>query len=396
MSQIFGYWYDLARLQLDDSGNTATWIQAMPLGKYQHPVYGEIEITPEKVKQYADNVNNKVRGQDLDIDFDHKATGGEAAGWVKQAEDRGSDGLWLLVEWTKSAYQKLKEKAYRYFSPEYNDEWTHPQTGVVHKNVLFGGALTNRPFLKNILAINMSELFSGVKTDPPLPPTTDPPGDTGGGGNRMDPKVIRQMLGLSEDATDEAVTAKLTELAARPAAPAAPAGPPDAPASPEEVARLIKSLSDVDGNPALKALTELVQAQQKQLSNMAWERHQDAVEKQLTDLDILMKDKQLAVPPAVKERLRDILLKSPRQLGDQVFEAYKQTLELGLIDMTERGWQRRGGETSPTQQYLTEIDAKMATNSKLSYADAAAQVARENPALAMQYRDESYIPSEGR
>src|ERR1700756_3076619 len=122
----FGYWSDLSRLTFDDSGTTSLWIQAMPLGEYDHPVYGKIDITSDKVKQFAQNVKDKVRGQELDIDYDHKQHGGEAAGWVKDAEDRGSDGLWLLVEGTKRAWEQLKDKAYRYFSPEYNDEWTHP------------------------------------------------------------------------------------------------------------------------------------------------------------------------------------------------------------------------------------------------------------------------------
>lgn len=397
-SKAYGYFVDLGRLQFGDKDGT--WIQAMPLGEYEHPVYGPINITPEKVSQFADNVNNQVRGTDLDIDYDHKKNGGEAAGWVKKAEAR-DDGLWLFIEWTKSAYQKLKEKAYRYFSPEFNDEWTHPKTGETHHNVLFGGAITNRPFLKDILAINMSELVNQGAAEPPgaEPPTPAPTNPEPSKGGHMDPKKLREILGLGENATDEEVTAKLTQLAEPPAQPT-PVEPPAAPASPEEVARLIKQLQDVDGNPAMKALTDLVQAQQKTLESMAWERHTQFVERQLADLDNELKGKQLAVPPAVKDQLREILLKSPKALGEQVYNAYKQTLTMGLIDMGERGWQRRGEETSPTQRYLSEIDQVMADatakGKKMSYADAAAQVARMNPQLAQDYREDSYIPSEGR
>jgi phage I-like protein len=386
----FGYWSNLSSLQLADGEATKTWIQAMPLGRYDHPVYGEINITPDIVTQFAENVNNEVRGQKLDIDYDHKAYGGEAAGWVEKAEAR-HDGLWLFVDWTKKAYELIKEKAYRYFSPEYNDEWKHPKDEKTYKNVLFGGAITNRPFLKDILPINMSELFTGAT--PPAPPAPTPP-DPSKGGHRMDPKVLRATLGLAEDATDEQVTAKLTELAARPVPTIEPST--STPASPEEVMALVQKLSDVEGNPALKALTELVQAQQKQLSTMAHERHVQAVEIKLTELDGLMKDKHLAVPPAVKNQLREILIKSPKQLGDQVFDAYKSTLELGLIDMTERGWQRRGDDKSPTTMYLTAIDEMMSANPKMTYATAAGRVASEQPQLAAQYREESYIPSEGR
>jgi len=363
-------------------------MQAMPLGKYDHPVYGEINITPERVAQFAENVNKEVRGQKLDIDYDHKAYGGEAAGWVEKAEAR-HDGLWLLVDWTKKAYELIKERAYRYFSPEFNDEWKHPKDGTTFQNVLFGGAITNRPFLKDILPINMSELFTGATPPAPTPapaPTPDP-----SKGGRMDPKVLRATLGLAEDATDEQVTAKLAELAARPV----PQQAPDAPASPEEVMALVRQLSDVQGNPALKALTDLAQAQQKQLATLVHERHVQLVEQRLTELDMAMRDKHLAVPPAVKDQLREILIKSPKELGEKVFNAYKATLDLGLIDMTERGWRRRGDDKSPTQQFLSEVDVLMSKDPKMTYAAAATQVSRENPQLAEQYREDSYIPSDG-
>jgi phage I-like protein len=112
------YLVDLAHIQFDDG---PTWIQAMPLGTYHHPVHGEIAITPERVQRFADGVKQKVRGQDLDIDYDHKSQRSDAAGWVQDADPR-SDGLWLSVDWTDEAREKLKKKAYRYFSPEFDDE----------------------------------------------------------------------------------------------------------------------------------------------------------------------------------------------------------------------------------------------------------------------------------
>src|SRR3954470_7549337 len=170
----------------------------MPLGKYKHPFFGEININEERVKRFADNVNNRVRGTDLDIDYDHKMTSGEAAGWVTAADAR-ADGLYLLVDWTPKARQSIREKAYRYFSPEFTDEWEHPKTGAKHKDVLFGGGITNRPFLKDIAPVNASELVLGDQA-------------TTTGGTGMDPKELRKLLGLSEDATDDQVTAKLSEL----------------------------------------------------------------------------------------------------------------------------------------------------------------------------------------
>src|SRR5690606_11266953 len=41
---------------------------------------------------------------------------------------------------------------------EFVDTGKHPKTGEVHHDVLFGGGLTKRPFLKDILPINLSDL----------------------------------------------------------------------------------------------------------------------------------------------------------------------------------------------------------------------------------------------
>lgn len=155
----FGYINDLTATGLSDSltdEEHQSWIQAFPVGKWTHPTYGDIEMTLEKAVSMAANVNAGVRGQDLDIDYDHKEVRQDAAGWVQKAEAR-EDGLWLFIDWTKEAVQKIKDKAYRYFSPEFADEWEHTASGQKFKNVLFGGALTNRPHLKGILPINLSE-----------------------------------------------------------------------------------------------------------------------------------------------------------------------------------------------------------------------------------------------
>jgi hypothetical protein len=194
-----GYLVELSSLKFDEGNDdtmTSTFM-AMPYGEYTHPVYGKINFTPEVATEAANHIARRTRGQDLDIDYDHKQYSGEAAGWVKGAQVR-SNGLWLTVDWTKKAWQSIKDKAYRYFSPEFADEWKHPKTGEVHKNILFGGGITNRPFLKDILPLNMSELSlaEGQAKE----------------GKGMDPKKLRKLLGLPEDATDEQCNEALSKL----------------------------------------------------------------------------------------------------------------------------------------------------------------------------------------
>src|SRR5262245_39533640 len=164
-TSLAGYWVDLETVQLSFD-NESTWIQAMPLGTYNHPIWGTMTFTPERVDTFVKNFNDRVRGTDIDIDYDHKVKTDKAAGWVKAAENRGASGLWIKVEWTPDALKALRNKEYRYFSPEYADEWTSPK-GDTYRDVLVGGALTNRPFLKDILPINLSEIWAGNSNKPP-------------------------------------------------------------------------------------------------------------------------------------------------------------------------------------------------------------------------------------
>jgi hypothetical protein len=140
-----------------EKSNTS-WVQAFPFGKWTHPEYGDIEMNADRAARMAAGINQGIRDQDIPINYDHGEQRKDAAGWVQRADVR-PDGLWLNVEWTREAYQKIKEKAYRYFSPEYMTKWTHPANGQTFKDVFVGGALVNMPHLKGILPLNLSEYF---------------------------------------------------------------------------------------------------------------------------------------------------------------------------------------------------------------------------------------------
>lgn len=145
----------------DSSGGMPTGanppVQILRVGKFNHPKYGEFEITPLVLAEMKKNFENKIRGIDIALDYFHKSDE-EASGWLKSLELR-EDGteLWGIVDWTLSAKKKLSEREIRYFSPDFAFEWTDPETQVTYKNVLFGGGLTNRPFVKDMAAIVASE-----------------------------------------------------------------------------------------------------------------------------------------------------------------------------------------------------------------------------------------------
>jgi hypothetical protein len=373
-----GYLVDLAKVKLDESNGVYTSvIQGMTVGKYQHPVFGEIDITPDRIKRFAENVNNHVRGTDLDIDYDHKARSGEAAGWVKSAEAR-NDGLFLHVEWTEEAAGKIKNKAYRYFSPEFDDEWTHPKSGQKFQDVLFGGGITNRPFLKDIMPINLSEAFASaeqVETDE---------------GGKMDPKKLRELLGLPEDATDEQVTTKLTELKTaqdqnKPGEGGdKKGGAGGASQLSEEVIRLAEQ------SPAVKALTDLVATQSKQLEEIGTTLRLAEVKNTTTQLSESAAAKKRAYPAAVLEGVQKLLLKvTDKQLSEEIVKTFSDLSDSGFVELGERGSTPDEHSSDSVKQFEAAVKKFQDDNPKASYLDAVNEVARRDPKLFSEYRSES-------
>lgn len=139
-------------VQFAEDGRTASIQVFPPVGKYDHPRYGTLDISPAFLKRVKANFDAKIYQQELPltIDLEHQTSLSGAAGWISKVEIKGDKGLWATVELNDRGQALLRDDAYRYFSPEYYDEWTDPATGEQHKDVLVGGALTNRPFFKGM------------------------------------------------------------------------------------------------------------------------------------------------------------------------------------------------------------------------------------------------------
>lgn len=246
--------FKTAAIKLSDtSGSPASInppVQVLRVGKFNHPKYGEFEITPLTLQEMKQNFDQNVRGVDVAFDYFHDSDK-EASGWPTDlylSED-GSE-LWANVDWTPKARQKLSEREIRYFSPDFAFQWKDPETGKLYKNVLFGGGLTNRPFVKDMAAIVAAEeKAEQMKID----------------------ELEKVVLKLSEDqkgmadkhaalqAENDAMKKKLAEYAEKAAPPAAKAPPADAgdsateeEDSDDDVDSLKKQLAD-----AKKQLAEL-------------------------------------------------------------------------------------------------------------------------------------------
>jgi hypothetical protein len=144
-------------IELSDQAGVPAEIQILKTGKFNHPSYGYFEITPLVLQEMKRNFESRVRGIDLAVDYFHESDK-EASGWITALNlKEGGKELWASIKWTPTAEKKLAQRELRYFSPDFTFKWNDPESGKTFSNVLFGGGLTNRPFLKDMQAIVANE-----------------------------------------------------------------------------------------------------------------------------------------------------------------------------------------------------------------------------------------------
>lgn len=142
------------------AGDTSVsdWFPALHAGGH---IYAgrEIKITEADLDQAVENFerNWKPRGG-VPVDYDHSfAEGGSsvAAGWIVEMERRG-DTLYEKVEWTGRAAEQIANGEYKFYSAEFTDEWMN-ETGDNEGFTILAGALTNRPFLRGLAPVALSQ-----------------------------------------------------------------------------------------------------------------------------------------------------------------------------------------------------------------------------------------------
>lgn len=131
-------------------------IQIMRTGKRNHRYYWPFEVTSETLDNVVRNFDNNVRGVDIAVDenheYDHKAMG-----WYRRLYRVGTDDLWATIELTEYGAEILRKWTYKYFSPEIVRNDIDEETGNEIKDLLIGGAFTNRPFFKKMVSLQASE-----------------------------------------------------------------------------------------------------------------------------------------------------------------------------------------------------------------------------------------------
>jgi len=128
-------------------------IEMIRVGKFNHKIYGDLDITEEMLEAMKDNFENNVVGREISFDWNHKAE--DASGWLKEL--KVENGVLIgTTELTEKGKKSIEKKSFGYFSTEYSDDYVDPETGESHGPTILGGALTNRPFISKLKKIEFS------------------------------------------------------------------------------------------------------------------------------------------------------------------------------------------------------------------------------------------------
>jgi len=378
----FSYYIDLSEVKFAE-GQTSSWLHAMPLGKVQHPIYGEMDFGESALTAYANSVIGRTLGNvDPVIDYDHQEYSGKAAGWVKsakvQTDAAAGNGLQLFVEWTDEAVKQIKAKEYRYFSPTFREVW-EDQDGKKHNNVLFGGGITNRPYLKNLVPVNLSDLSFKNPANPS--PTEDD----------MDMKKLREMLGLPETTSDDDTWKAFADNWAKLQVPADPPkiDPPkvDPPAPTFQLSEELRALAAA--NPVVDGMIKAFENQIRQSADQEKQLREQAIAVKLSALD----RSNLVVAPSTKDLAHDIAMELNEAVAEKFWKLMDNliTSQAFVIEMGERSRSGSSYNRDKSAKQLFEEYTNALVAGGMQYADAVSQVSATHPGLYDRYRDETFI-----
>jgi len=199
-------------LNRDGSLPADNWYHLVPLGEYplrEKNTAGKVTTRIQILDDRAlEAMVNNFRPKLL-IDQEHWSyeldRSSEAFGWLAEVQKR-EDGLWGRVEWTDLGEAAVKNKRYRFLSPV----WLPRDTESLGKDRLRplrldSAGLTNTPNLRGMVPLSNRSSPDG----PPAPDRTQSPRHNKPKGTM---NSVATRLGLSAEASDDAVLAELTKL----------------------------------------------------------------------------------------------------------------------------------------------------------------------------------------
>jgi len=182
-------------------GAASKWVQIAVEGEWKGHPAGPFALNAATFEAMVRNF--RAGGRDLVVDYEHAGSipglEAPAAGWISGLRVGRSEAqlatLEAKVRWTDRARSQIAAGEYRYLSPGFALAAKDKKTGRGIGGRLTHVALTNRPFLDDLPPVTLTE----------GPPTQE---------TEMELKIIAKALGISEDATEEQVLARIGEAVA--------------------------------------------------------------------------------------------------------------------------------------------------------------------------------------
>jgi hypothetical protein len=136
-------------IELSELASLPARVPLLPIpGTYDHPSYGEMVISPERIARFVANHNARIYQQHVPIDAEHESKLSGALGYLGDAQIEADGSVTATVEWTARGEALVGGGGFRYVSPEWYEAWTDPAAGATYSDVLIGLAITSRPFFK--------------------------------------------------------------------------------------------------------------------------------------------------------------------------------------------------------------------------------------------------------
>jgi len=208
------------------------WYHFEPKGEHPNRGAGIVQVIDDVACEAIANRFNAdaeagqlSHGHEMLIDQEHFSHDSDketrAFGWLGRLQNR-ADGIYGKIRWSATGKTAVDGGDYRFFSTEYDPEnlqVLNRETNRVRPLVLSGLTLTNRPNNRGGRPITNRNTL-------PDDPANPPAGDLADIQNRKHKmKQIATRLGLSADASEEAIIGELAKLENRATAAEAQVGP---------------------------------------------------------------------------------------------------------------------------------------------------------------------------
>jgi len=165
---------EIACADWTDDTTEARWIQLAVVGHWEGHPAGPFDLN-EGVFAEIDRNFRATKNRRIPIDFEHASesaatdgsiptVGAPAQGWIIDLDNRGSAGLWGLVQWGELARQYIREGKYRYISPAIRFNARDRVTKAHIGTRLTSAGLTNQPFLDGMQPLAASDKITAGDT----------------------------------------------------------------------------------------------------------------------------------------------------------------------------------------------------------------------------------------